>query len=188
MTLHKGRFWLVQSISLFRLFAALLFVSLAFKGVPHTLLLCLYAFAIVSDLLDGYLSRKLKSETYFGEVVDLVADKSLTIVSLLYAAARGIDILPLALIATRDVIMIGMRLIIIERTQLLPTNRILGGIMALLLWGNTWVLVYAQTDAELIRATNVIYWICAIIFVVNLLIRIYVSAQRIKVASIDSPE
>ena len=52
-----------------------------------------------TDLIDGYLARRLEAETYLGKVVDLISDKSMTIVSLLYAAARGISIFPLALIA-----------------------------------------------------------------------------------------
>src|SRR2546425_8523176 len=138
-----GKIWLVQSISLSRLLAAILFASLAFQNVPLPLLLGLYLFAIVTDVIDGYLARKLKAATYFGKVLDLVGDKSLTIVSLLYAAARGISIAPLVLIATREVISIGMRMIIVEGTQLLPTSRILGGAMALALWGNTLFLVVA---------------------------------------------
>src|SRR5439155_12829583 len=101
----------------------------------------LYTFAMCSDVVDGYLARKFEADTYFGKVLDLVSDKSLTIVSLLYAAERGINLLPLALIGTREVIMIGARLIIIEGTQLFPTNRFLGGVFWFLLWGNTLFLV-----------------------------------------------
>src|SRR5947209_14112229 len=132
--MRTTRIWLVESISLSRLLAALLFASLVFQDVPIILVSAFYVFAMITDLIDGYLARKLKAETYFGKVVDLVSDKSLTIVSLLYAAARGINMLPLALIAIREVIMIGARMIIVEGTQLLPTNKILGGMMAFLLW------------------------------------------------------
>src|SRR5437588_4068286 len=103
------KIWLIQAISVARIIATLLFVSLLSRSVPVVWLTCLYAFAVLSDAIDGYLARKLQAETFFGKIMDLVADKSLTAVSLLYAAARGIDILPLALVATRDIIMIGMR-------------------------------------------------------------------------------
>lgn len=182
MSLRRAQVWLVDSISLFRLLAALLFASIAFQGVPLTILASLYVVAMVSDLIDGYLARKLTAETYFGKVVDLVSDKSMTVISLLYAAERGIDLLPLALIAARDIVMIGARLIVIDGNQLLPTNKVLGGIMAFLLWGNTLFLLTAK-DARLIQLAGWIYWICAIIFILNLIVRIYVSAQRIKASS-----
>jgi phosphatidylglycerophosphate synthase len=138
-----------------------------------------------SDLLDGYLARKLDVVTYFGKVLDLVADKSLMIISLLYAAERGVNLLPLVLIATRDIVMIGMRLVTVEGKQLLPTNRVFGGVMASVLGANTLVLVCAQTS-ELIKVTNIVYWTSALILIGNLLARLRVSALRIKTASMGN--
>src|SRR5207245_1353451 len=106
--------WLVESLSLSRLIAALLFAAVVFQSIPVAVPASLYIFAMCSDLLDGYLARKFEAETYFGKVLDLVSDKSMTIVSLLYAAERGVALLPLALIGTREVIMIGARLIVVE--------------------------------------------------------------------------
>lgn len=181
MRRRTATIWLVESISLSRLLAALLFASLAFQDIPVLLVSGLYLFAMCTDLIDGYLARRLKAETYFGKVVDLVSDKSLTIVSLLYAAARGVSVFPLALIAIREIIMIGARIITVEDKQLLPTSKIVGGSLALLLWGNTLFLVTAK-DAHLVRIANNIYWACALIFTLNLLVRIYMSAHRIKVS------
>jgi phosphatidylglycerophosphate synthase len=185
MALRATRIWLVESISLSRLLAALTFASLAFQHVPVMLVSSLYVFAMCSDLIDGYLARKLNAETYFGKIVDLVSDKSMTIVSLLYAAARGIDILPLALIAVREIIMIGARMIIVEGTQLFPTNKILGGMMGLLLWSNTLFLVFCRKDINLIGLANTVYWACAIFYIVNFIARVYVSGRRIKVSLIE---
>ncbi len=169
-------------ISLFRLVAALVFASIAFQNVPLVAIAGLYISAMASDVIDGYLARRLNAETYFGKVLDLVGDKSLTIVSLLYAAGRGISILPLAIIGTREIIMLGARMIIVEGTQLFPTNRMLGGMMWLLLWGNTLLLVLARQDAEWIGITNTIYWICAMVFLLNFIARIHASAGRIKLS------
>lgn len=172
--------WLVQSISLSRMLAAILFASLAFQHVPLALLLGLYVFAVATDVIDGYLARRLKAATYFGKVLDLVGDKSLTIVSLLYAAACGISIAPLVLIATREVITIGMRMIIVKGTPLLPTSRVLGGIMAIVLWGNTLLLVVAGADQKLVSIVNATYWFCAFILVLTLAVRVYSNVDRIK--------
>src|SRR5882724_10149688 len=111
---HALKVWLVQSISIFRILAVLVFVGLATNSTSRTLLTILYVFALISDLIDGYLARLLHVPSHFGRVMDLVADKSLAVVSLLYAAERGMPLLPLALIAARDIIMIGMRLVIVD--------------------------------------------------------------------------
>ncbi|MDT4896718.1 MAG: CDP-diacylglycerol---glycerol-3-phosphate 3-phosphatidyltransferase [Acidobacteriota bacterium] len=184
MRRQTAAIWLVESISLSRLLAALLFASLAFQDVPILLVSGLYVFAMCTDLIDGYLARKLKADTYFGKVVDLVSDKSMTIVSLLYAASRGISVFPLSLIAIREIIMIGARIIVVEDRQLFPTSRILGGLLAFLIWGNTLFLVLT-TDVNLVRIARDIYWACAIVFTLNLLARIYKSAHRIKASVIQ---
>lgn len=169
----------MDGISALRLVAALVFASIALQNLPLTVVLTVYVVAMSSDLIDGYLARRLCAQTYFGKVLDLVSDKSLTITSLLYAAARGIDLFPLALIAIREIIMIGARLITVEGTFLLPTSRVFGGIMALLLWGDTLFLVVVGKD--LFPVANVTYWVCSAILGVNLVARLYVGFQRLKV-------
>lgn len=180
MSLRTTGILLVGSVSLFRLLAALFFACLAFQDVPLLLISSLYGFAMVSDMIDGYLARKLAAETYFGKIIDLISDKSLTVVSLLYAAERGIDLFPLALIAAREILMIGARLITVEGKPLLPTSRLIGGIMALLLWGNTLFLICIRGHFRWIMLSNLIYWICAIVLAFNLFVRVCTNIQRIK--------
>ena len=182
---RSHRIWVVQSISIARIFATLLFVGLAFRNTRPLLLISVYAFAAVTDLIDGYASRRLNVVSDLGKVVDLVADKSLTAVSLLYAAASGVHVLPIALIATRDIVMIGMRLVVLDGDQLLPTNRLFGGMMATLLWGNTLLLVVAKENPQLFFWVNGTYWVCALIFGLNLVARLRASAGRIKKASME---
>lgn len=176
------KIYLIQSISLYRLLATIVFSALAFKNTERSLVIGLYASAVISDMVDGYLSRRLNAKTYFGKILDLVADKCLTVVSLMYAATLGLDVFPLALIAIRDIVMIGMRLVVVEKESLFPTNRIFGGLMAALLWGNTLVLLCTREGS---RTINMVYWGCAAIFAINLVARVYVSAPRIKSALID---
>ena len=177
----------VQSVSVLRLFATLLFASLAFQNLPLRLLACIYGFAMCSDLVDGFLARRLNMESYAGKVIDLVSDKSLTVVSLLYAAERGIYILPLALIAMREMVVIGLRLITVDGTQLLPTSRVFGGVMAFLIWSNTMYLLFVPNDSNRLQTVKHIYYGCALIVIVNLVVRIYVSRGRIM-ASITKAE
>ena len=171
---------LVRWISVSRLVSALLFAMIAFQKVPLAVLIVLYGVAICSDLVDGYIARRTRTETYFGKVLDLVSDKSLTIVSLLYAAASGISIFPLALVGTRDVVMMGARLITVKGTPLLPTDRLFGGAMAALLWGNTLLLLIGHKYLFIVTLVRIIYWACALIFMINLAYRAYKSAERIS--------
>jgi len=179
---HTIRIWLVEAITLTRLLSGLLFIAVAFRNVPRMVIVLLYGLAICSDLVDGYLARKLDSETHFGKIFDLVSDKSLTIISVLYAAVRGIDIVPIAFIAIREIITLGARLIVVEGMQLLTANKKLGATMVFFLWSNTLFLVFAGDNKSMIVIANKIYWTCSIILAVTLCVRIYLSADRIKTA------
>lgn len=187
MSHSSTKIWIVELTSLSRVLAALLFASLAFQRVPLALLVAIYLFAIATDLLDGYLARRLKVVTYFGKVLDLIGDKSLTIISLLYAAASGISIFPLALIASREIIMIGVRAVIVDGTQLLPTSRLLGGILASTLWGTTLFLLVAGKKPNLMHTANLLYWVCALGFVATLVVRAWLNFDRIKATLASEP-
>lgn len=174
--------WLANSLSLFRLSAGLVFASLAFQNVSLLVIATLYSLAATSDLVDGLVARRFQSSSYLGRIVDLVSDKSLTIISMLYAAARDIDVRPLALIAVREVVMLGARLIVVDGRQLLPTSRMFGGLLAFLLWGNTLLLILTPLDHDPARIVPIAYWGCAVVMVINLLVRLVRSRKRLKVA------
>jgi len=175
------RVWFVQSVSIFRIVAMLVFVSLVTASDSRLLLTILYLSAMLSDLMDGYFARALQVASNFGRVLDLVADKSLTLVSLFYAVERGIEPLPLAIIATRDMLMIGMRLITLDGTQLLPTNRTFGGLMAFLVGTNTILLLHSE--GGILAYVTISYWVIALTFAANLGYRFYTSWGRIRTVS-----
>lgn len=187
MARRPATVWAVQLFTLTRIICALVFATLAFQRVPRTFLVVLYGAAMFSDLADGYLAERLSARTYFGKVLDLVSDKTLTVVSLLYAAERGISLLPLAFIAAREIVMIGMRLVSVEGRQLLPTNRFFGGMLALVVWGNTALLIWTVGYTRPYAVVEVLYWICAVMFAVNLAKRVRATAPQIM-ASLESDE
>lgn len=176
-----AQIWCVQFITFFRIFASLLFASLAFQQIPISFLASIYCAAMLSDLVDGLLARRLQAESFGGKIADLISDKSLTVVSLLYAAERGASLPPLAIIGVREMIVLGARAIAVKGSQLLPTSRFFGGVMASLLWSNTLLLLFQRDRQSTGPITNDIYWGCAVVLGANLARRIYVSRQQIKV-------
>jgi len=188
MSLVAKRLVTVQAISVSRLFAALLFSWIAFQPYPVSLIAGIYLLAALSDVLDGFLARKLAVESFAGKVIDLISDKSLTVVSLLYAAAREVPILPLAVIAARELSSLGLRLIEVNGSQLLPTSRIFGGVMACVLWGNTVFLLVLGSNNRLYAIAVGIYWICAVLFAANLAWRLTTNRHRIRSALAEESE
>src|SRR5256885_14162110 len=98
----------VHGLSLGRLCASLVFVGISSHANSY-LLITIYVLAALTDIIDGKMARALGLESAFGKALDLIADKALVLASLFYAASRGVDLLPLATIAFRDLVMLGMR-------------------------------------------------------------------------------
>lgn len=55
--------------------------------------------------------------------------------------------------------------------------------MAVALWGNTLFLANVTQGTAQFQLANRVYWICAMVFLFNLTVRIYRSAERINRAS-----
>lgn len=161
---------LVHGITASRLGTAILLAAISHR-VGGPIILSLYIFALSTDWVDGYLARKFDVASEFGHVFDLIADKSLVAVSLLYAASLGIEILPLALIGLRDLIMLGMRALGDPKGSLLPTSRRFG---ALLLCGVVALTVTSAlyTHPEVRQVCLFLYWTLATVASINIVWRV----------------
>lgn len=180
--MRTGRRWsrTAHAVSVARLLAGLLFATIAFQPLPLALPVTLYVAAMISDLVDGQIVRWKGAESYLGSVIDLISDKSMTIVSLLFAAACGVSIVPLAFIGVREIVMLGARLISVGGRQIFATSRVFGGIMAATLWGTTLALLVGRSVVVIRQTAELLYWACAIIFTVNLVIRFRGGMKRIR--------
>ncbi|OGT29610.1 MAG: CDP-diacylglycerol--glycerol-3-phosphate 3-phosphatidyltransferase [Gammaproteobacteria bacterium RIFCSPHIGHO2_12_FULL_35_23] len=72
----------------------------------------IFAFAAITDLLDGYLARKLKLTSKFGAFLDPVADKLIvTVVLVLLAANHHLPylVIPIVVIIGREIVISGLR-------------------------------------------------------------------------------
>src|SRR5437763_15519144 len=86
---HKKSYYIVNSITVYRIIAAPVLIYLVFKGRTD-LFKWLLAFSFFTDLVDGYLARKFKATSILGVKLDSIAD-DLTIV----AAIVGLFVLKL---------------------------------------------------------------------------------------------
>jgi phosphatidylglycerophosphate synthase len=183
----RDRLPVANVLSVARPGLALVFASIAFQSVPSGLLTGIYVAAAASDLIDGYVARRFGVASYFGTVLDLIGDKSLTLVSVIYAGIRGVPMFPLAVIATREIVVLGMRLVSVEGSQLLPTSRMFGGTMAAALWGVTAYLVAASPSSNAIILATYSYSGIAAVYAINLGWRIHAGRRRIT-ASLSKPQ
>jgi cardiolipin synthase (CMP-forming) len=84
-------------LSLFRLFLTAFFIILASNG-RFRLALILFVAQAASDMLDGFLARRMGTKTNLGSYLDPLADKVMLASSYIVLCAKGI--IPVWLVAT----------------------------------------------------------------------------------------
>lgn len=105
---------LPNALSLFRLMLIPVMVILFYLPIEHSAALTGSVFFIAgfTDLLDGYLARKLKQSSAFGAFIDPVADKVLVATSLIlivdYYNSAWITI-PAVIMISREIIISALR-------------------------------------------------------------------------------
>ncbi|KAI8635012.1 hypothetical protein F5Y19DRAFT_133505 [Xylariaceae sp. FL1651] len=103
LTPHENIYTVPNLLTFSRLVAAP-FIGYAILHDAHTWALGLFAYAGVSDLLDGWIARRWKLQTVVGSVVDPMADKILmTVLTVCLAMQGALPVWVAALILGRDV-------------------------------------------------------------------------------------
>ncbi len=178
MSGRKSNLLIVQIVTLSRAVAALFFISIALISHYRDLATIVFIYACLTDFLDGYLARKLCCTSSVGATLDLFGDKFLTIISLLFAIAMEMPVLPCALAILREVFLLSMRSIRIEGKPLFPPQRLLGTLMIIPIWSG--VVLLLQNDRLLTLTANqfnYFYWAIGILSVMNF---VYKLAQNWK--------
>ena len=169
----KSNLLLVQALTLSRAISALIFISVALTPNCRNLAIGFFVYACLSDLLDGFLARRLNCSTKIGGVLDLFSDKYLTIISALYAIMRGISPLPCVIIVLREVLLLSLRSIKINEIPIFPPQRILGTITILPIWVGTFLLLEYPTNIDISWDYFIYYyWIVGGIVLINLIYKI----------------
>lgn len=105
---------LPNMLSLLRILLIPLFVLIFYLPMPWMHLVCAAVFGLagLTDLLDGYLARKLNQITPFGAFIDPVADKLMVVVALVLLVERYDSAwftLPAAVIIGREIVVSALR-------------------------------------------------------------------------------
>lgn len=174
------RLWLIQALTLSRAISGILFASISITPRLSIFTLVIYCHGTLSDFADGLLARKWGCATQGGRALDLFADKVLTISSLLYAVARGVPIIPCALLLLRETLYLSFRTIYIDDEPLIPLSGIVGGLnlvpirfatLLLLLWP------VARPSEELFIAS--LFWLGAMFSISTMVLSVHRNWNRI---------
>ena len=163
-------------ITLLRIILIFPIIYLTFQEIPilNSLSLILFIFAGITDYLDGYIARKTQTETNLGALLDLLADKllvCLVLVWLVYIHGLVNLIIPVMIILSRELIISSVRQFIQERLGEDPVKvSNLGKSKATLQFIATSFLIISPNFGEIFNLfTIVLVWIAALISVYSLL-------------------
>jgi len=125
----EQKIWTIPNILTFLRFLLIpVFVYFLFQESPTSRLIALALFAIASltDLLDGYLARKLSQDSKLGRFMDPLADKFLVVTTLLafYFLDNQISLWMVIAIISRDIVITVMRYLSIKKGVELKTSRL----------------------------------------------------------------
>lgn len=97
-------------LSLLRIVLIPVFVLIFYLDIPGKHLFCalIFAFAALTDWLDGYLARKLNQMSKFGAFIDPVADKLIVAVALILLVAQD----PYPWLAIPAIVIVGREIVV----------------------------------------------------------------------------
>ena len=123
-TRHR-RVNLPNKITLFRIAAIPVFVIFLLSTIAHKEIVAAVIFIILalSDALDGYIARKRKLVTSFGQLVDPLADKLLVSSALIFLIGKGIDAWMAYVIIAREFIVTGIRTVAMTKHHVIPAKK-----------------------------------------------------------------
>jgi CDP-diacylglycerol--glycerol-3-phosphate 3-phosphatidyltransferase len=129
----RDRFWTVPNVlSLSRLLLLPLFFYAVDRPPLYGLAALLVAYGIVSDLLDGYLARRLNQASDWGRLLDPVADKIIIAAGFLFCyLAREMPLWIVLVVIGRDAVILAAVPFLLKRQKRPPQSNLPGRLAAL---------------------------------------------------------
>lgn len=141
----------------------------------------IYVYTCLSDFIDGYLARRWKVESKEGQVLDIFGDKYLTIVSILYAVGRGVNVIPCALIILKEIALLAIRQLASSKIDILKPNKFLGVIFTFPIWVMTFFAINIGVLNNYFNTILIIfYWAWGFFAILNITFRVFADWSKIK--------
>jgi cardiolipin synthase len=126
--MNQNEFNLPNVLTALRVLAVPCFIYLILQPsqLSHIVAFLMFLFASLTDLVDGYLARRLNQETEFGKFLDPVADKLLVLAAFItfLFLSEQIEAWMVLCIAGRDILITSLRYLAIYQGTTIRTSRL----------------------------------------------------------------
>ena len=115
--------WTIPNVlTMIRIVLIPVFVVLFFKGYKIAAL-CVFCAASLTDMLDGYLARKLNQITDFGKLFDPLADKLMVLTALVCQTVAGpFPLVAVLIVAAKELVMVIGGIFMLSRGVVVYSN------------------------------------------------------------------
>ena len=125
-------------------------------GAGDTLAAIVFVLASFTDLLDGWIARRRKSESTFGKLMDPLADKLLVVAALVSLVSRDrLQAWVAMVIIAREFAVTGLRQLAMEEGHVIPAS----------IWGKLKTVTQIAMVLVLIAVDERTAWVDALVYV-----------------------
>ena len=115
--------WTIPNVlTIIRMILIPVFVILFFKGYKIAAL-CVFCAASLTDMLDGYLARKLNQITDFGKLFDPLADKVMVLTAMVLQTFWGpLPLVAVIIVAVKELVMVLGGIFMLSKNVVVDSN------------------------------------------------------------------
>ena len=162
----------ITASRIFLIFPVLYLVSNQ-DNISNWVALALFILAGITDHLDGYVARRMKTTSKLGRILDLTADKFLICIPILYILAisnHQVLVFPALIIVSRELIISSFRQFLAERLGRNPikVSFIAKSKTTLQITSLSFLIISPNYDETFYLITTALFWLAAYISVHSL--------------------
>ena len=155
-------------LTMFRIAAIPLLIAVFHIYGAGWLAFIIFSLAGITDFFDGYLARKFKAESKFGEMLDPIADKLLTAVALVYLLWFGLaNIIPTAVILLREFLVSGLREFLAANRGKMPVTKLAKWKTASQFLAIAMLMLAPSVDKTVFDLGNIMLWLAGILTLIT---------------------
>jgi len=170
--MKKEFFYISNLLSLLRMILVIPLIFLIAAGTYKTAVIIILVSMFISDLLDGFLARKLNQVSELGKIIDPLADKAavVSVVIVLFIMGR-IETWFVIVVVARDLLILVFGLYLKSKNKIVLMSNYPGKIAVLSIGIIILLCVLNDNNSELLKITiSYLYYISVLLIIYSLIL------------------